>query len=104
VSTARPRRALLLVGVVLLGVPWSLKLFAHERLGESCEGGFDCAVLDGRCVRGEDGYFCTKVCSSDDECPSSGHCGVPVHDPARAAFSVSPLSETLCVPGPRPPE
>lgn len=100
--SARPTRALVLVALVLIGVPWAFKLLGHEALGEPCEGGFDCAPISGRCVLGEEGHFCTKTCSRDDECPSSGHCGVPIHDPARLAFSASPISETVCVPGPPP--
>ncbi|MFV8749464.1 hypothetical protein ACNOYE_02805 [Nannocystaceae bacterium ST9] len=98
----RPLRALLAIAIVLIAVPWAFKLASQERLGESCEGGFDCAVISGRCVMGEQGRFCTQVCTLDDECPSKSHCGVPPHDFFQVWFSTSPISERVCVPGPRP--
>ncbi len=87
---------------VLIGVPWGLKLASAPAMGEPCGGGFDCAALDGRCVQGEQGKFCTRVCTSDEQCPSEGHCGVPVHDRWALWFSASVMSERVCVPGPRP--
>ncbi len=91
-----------LVAVVLVGVPWGFKLATGERLGEPCEGGFDCEALDGRCVMGEHGRFCTITCEEDSECPSSGHCGVPPYDGWQVWFSASVVSERFCVPGARP--
>lgn len=99
-----PLLALGVTALVLVGVPWTFKLAAAPKLGDSCGGGFDCAALDGRCVLGKSGGFCTKVCSSDAECPSQSHCGVPPHDPWQRWFASSPLSERVCVPGPAPRE
>ncbi len=98
----RPLRALLVIAVVLIAVPWSFKLANQGQLGESCEGGFDCALGSGRCVMGEQGRFCTSVCTADEQCPGNAHCGVPPHDYDRVWYSASVLSETVCVPGPRP--
>lgn len=89
---------------VVVGIPWAFKLLMAPPIGAPCGGGFDCRALDGRCVIGEHGSYCTNTCESDDECPSSGHCGIPEHDPWRVWFSASPMSERFCVPGPRPPE
>ena len=97
-----PMLVLGLTALVLVGVPWAFKLLSAPGLGQPCGGGFDCAALDGRCVLGEEGPFCTIVCELDSECPATGHCGVPVHDPWRRWFSASPMSERVCVPGPRP--
>jgi hypothetical protein len=93
---------LLVIAVVLIAVPWTFKLTGQGQLGESCEGGFDCAVVTGRCVMGEQGRFCTEVCTGDDACPSNAHCGIPPHDFFQVWFSTSPMSEHVCVPGPRP--
>lgn len=101
-SVSHPIRALVVIAIVLIAVPWGFKLANQEQLGESCEGGFDCAVVSGRCVMGEQGRFCTDVCTTDDQCPSSGHCGIPPHDFFAVWFSASPMSERVCVPGPRP--
>ena len=97
-----PLLALGITAVVLVGVPWTLKLATAPSLGEPCGDGFDCAALDGRCVRGETDSYCTITCDGDDDCPSSGHCGVPPHDPWQRWFAESPMSERFCVPGPRP--
>jgi hypothetical protein len=95
-----PLLALGLTAIVLVGVPWSFKLLAAPALGDPCGDGFDCAALDGRCVQGETGSYCTITCEGDDECPSSGHCGVPPHDPWQQWFAKSRMSERFCVPGP----
>lgn len=97
-----PRLVLALTALVLVGVPWAFKLGMAPGLGQACGGGFDCEALDGRCVTGKDGQFCTVVCEADSDCPASGHCGVPPHDPWLLWFSTSPMSEQVCVPGPRP--
>jgi hypothetical protein len=102
VSREHPVRALLVIAVVLIAVPWGFKLAGQAAMGESCEGGFDCAVVTGRCVMGEQGRFCTEVCTDDEGCPSTAHCGIPPHDFAQVEFATSPLSEHVCVPGPRP--
>lgn len=101
-STWNPLLALSVTALVLVGVPWSFKLISAPKLGDPCGDGFDCAALDGRCVRGESGSYCTITCEADDECPSSGHCGVPPHDPWQQWFAKSRMSERFCVPGPRP--
>lgn len=98
----RPLSALAVTAIVLVGVPWSFKLLTAPALGDPCGNGFDCAALDGRCVRGESGRYCTITCEGDDECPSSGHCGVPPHDAWQRWFAASRMSERFCVPGPRP--
>lgn len=97
-----PMLALAAVAAVLVGVPWAFKLAAAPELGQACGGAFDCAALDGRCVAGERGRYCTIVCEQDGDCPDSGHCGQPPHDGWRLWFSTSPMSERVCVPGPRP--
>jgi hypothetical protein len=97
-----PIWALCLTAIVLVGGPWTLKLLTAPALGEPCGGGFDCAALDGRCVLGESGSYCTITCSGDEDCPSSGHCGVPPHDLWQQWFAASRISERFCVPGPRP--
>lgn len=97
-----PLRALSITALVLVGIPWALKLSTAPALGEPCGHGFDCAAPDGRCVRGESESYCTITCKSDEECPSTGHCGVPPHDPWQRWFATSPISERFCVPGPRP--
>lgn len=97
-----PVLALSVALLFVVGIPWSLKLISAPELGAPCGGGFDCAALNGRCVIGEHGQYCTITCERDDECPSSGHCGVPMHDPWRRWFAASPMSERFCVPGPRP--
>lgn len=93
---------LAVVTLVLVGVPWALKLVSAPELGEPCGAGFDCAALDGRCVVGEKGSYCTSVCEGDEDCPVSGYCGVPPHDPWRLWFSPSLMSERVCVPGDPP--
>lgn len=97
-----PFLALGVIAAVLVGVPWGFKIAMAPELGEPCGSGFDCAPLDGRCVVGESGRYCTFVCETDADCPDSGHCGQPPHDSWRVWFSTSPMSETVCVPGPRP--
>ena len=97
-----PMLALGLTATVLLAIPWTLKLTTAPALGEPCGYGFDCQALDGRCVEGEHGRFCTITCEADSDCPSSGHCGIPPHDRWQRWFSTSVLSERFCVPGPRP--
>jgi len=97
-----PFVALGLSAAVLVGVPWAFKLVGAPGIGQPCGGGFDCAALDGRCVMGEDGEFCTVVCEADGDCPATGHCGVPPHDPWLRWFASSPMSERVCVPGPAP--
>jgi hypothetical protein len=97
-----PLRSLSVALFVVIGIPWSFKILLAPPLGGPCTGGFDCAPLHGRCVLGENGRYCTITCESDDACPSSGHCGVPKHDPWRVWFAKSPMSERFCVPGPRP--
>jgi hypothetical protein len=97
-----PLLALSLTAVVLVGVPWSFKLLTAPALGDPCGNGFDCAALDGRCVRGEAGSYCTITCDGDDACPSGSHCGVPPHDPWQRWFAASRMSERFCVPGPQP--
>lgn len=99
-----PVRALIVATLVLVGVPWSFKLLTAPGLGEPCGDGFDCAALDGRCVRGEAESYCTITCDDDGDCPSGGHCGVPPHDPWQRWFAASVMSERFCVPGPRPQE
>ncbi len=106
-SEAKTRRwppllALAVTALVLVGVPWAFKLLSAPKLGDSCGGGFDCAALHGRCVAGEQGRYCTVTCEADEDCPSKSHCGVPPHDLWLVWFSPSPLSERVCVPGPRP--
>lgn len=96
-----PWLALSITALVLVGVPWSFKLLTAPALGEPCGDGFDCAALDGRCVRGESESYCTITCEGDDDCPSSGHCGVPPHDAWQLWFAQSRMSERFCVPGPR---
>jgi hypothetical protein len=96
-----PLLALSVAALVLVGVPWSFKLLTAPALGEPCGDGFDCAALDGRCVRGESDSYCTITCEGDDDCPSSGHCGVPPHDAWQLWFAESRMSERFCVPGPR---
>ena len=54
-----PLLALSVAALVLVGVPWSFKLLTAPALGEPCGDGFDCAALDGRCVRGESESYCT---------------------------------------------
>jgi hypothetical protein len=98
----RPLLALSVTVLVLVGVPWSFKLLTAPALGDPCGNGFDCAALDGRCVRGESGSYCTITCDGDDDCPSSAHCGVPPHDPWQRWFAQSRMSERFCVPGPSP--
>jgi hypothetical protein len=93
---------LAVVTVVLVGVPWAFKLASAPGLGRACGGGFDCAALDGRCVVGAKGSYCTVVCEGDEDCPGGGYCGVPPDDLWRLWFSPSPLSEQVCVPGDRP--
>lgn len=97
-----PHLTLALIALVLVGVPWAFKLGMAQELGKACGGGFDCEALDGRCVVGEEGRFCTVVCESDADCPDTGHCGVPPHDEWRVWHSTSEMSEQVCVPGPRP--
>jgi hypothetical protein len=97
-----PLWALSMTALVLVGVPWSFKLAMAPSLGEPCGDGFDCAALDGRCVRGEVEPYCTITCDADEDCPESGHCGVPPHDPWQRWFAQSVISERFCVPGPRP--
>ena len=97
-----PMLVLAAVCLVLVAVPWTFKLTMGQALGQPCGGGFDCQVPDGRCVEGEQGRFCTRVCERDDECPAEGHCGVPSHDRWQVWFSASAMSERVCVPGPRP--
>ena len=92
-------RSLALVALVLAAVPWAFKLAGAEAIGESCEGGFDCALIDGRCVQGEEGRFCTIVCESDGDCPSGGYCGLPPHDAFEQAAAGTSRAETVCVPG-----
>jgi hypothetical protein len=94
--------ALGLTAIVLIGVPWTLKLVTAPKLGQPCGGGFDCQALDGRCIEGEHGRFCTVACEADSDCPSSGYCGIPPHDRWQRWFSTSVVSERFCVPGPRP--
>jgi hypothetical protein len=94
--------ALLVISTVLVTVPWAFKLLTSPAVGQPCGGGFDCRALDGRCVMGEHGRFCTVTCEDDSDCPSSAHCGIPPHDRWLVWFSTSVLSERFCVPGPRP--
>ena len=94
--------ALGLTAVVLIAVPWTFKLATAPKLGEPCGNGFDCAALDGRCIEGANGRFCTITCEVDSDCPSSGYCGIPPHDEWQQWFSTSVMSERFCVPGPRP--
>lgn len=93
---------LAVITLVLVGVPWAFKLASAPALGQPCGGGFDCAALDGRCVVGEKGSYCTVVCEQDGDCPGGAYCGVPPFDPWRIWFSTSPMSERVCVPGVRP--
>jgi hypothetical protein len=95
---------MLAIAAVLVGLPWTLKLVTAPGLGQPCGAGFDCAALDGRCVEGEHGGYCTVTCESDADCPSSGYCGIPPHDRWQRWFSASVMSERFCVPGPRPAE
>lgn len=97
-----PTFALGLTAVVLIAMPWTFKLASAPELGEPCGNGFDCAALDGRCIEGANGRFCTITCEVDSDCPSSGHCGIPPHDEWQQWFSTSVMSERFCVPGPRP--
>ncbi len=97
-----PMLSLGLVAIVLIAVPWTLKLVMTPKLGQPCGGGFDCAALDGRCVEGEHGRFCTVTCEDDSDCPSSGYCGIPPHDRWQRWFSTSVVSERYCIPGKRP--
>jgi hypothetical protein len=97
-----PSVVLGLIAAVLIGVPWAFKLATAPALGMPCGNDFDCAALDGRCIDGEQGRFCTITCEADSECPSAGHCGIPAHDRWQQWFSSSVLSERFCVPGPRP--
>lgn len=97
-----PMLALGLIAVVLIAIPWTFKLATAPELGQPCGSGFDCAALDGRCIQGQHGQFCTRSCESDSECPSSGHCGIPPHDRWQQWFSRSVMSQRFCVPGPRP--
>ncbi|PRQ00575.1 hypothetical protein [Enhygromyxa salina] len=112
----QPQRAwpaklcLVVITVVLVGVPWAFKLLSAPSIGQPCGGGFDCAALDGRCVVGDKGSYCTVVCEGDEDCPGKGYCGVPPHDTWRLWFAPSPMSERVCVPRdskgpaqPRPP-
>lgn len=99
-----PMLALAVTAVVLLGLPWGLKLTMAPEIGEPCGGGFDCRALDGRCVAGEHGRFCTVTCEDDAACPRSSYCGTPPHDRWLRWFSTSELSERFCVPGPGPLE
>ncbi len=94
--------ALAVVAFTLIAVPWTFKLTTAPKLGQPCGGGFDCAALDGRCVEGEHGRFCTVTCEDDGDCPSSGYCGIPPHDRWQRWFSPSVMSERFCVPGERP--
>jgi hypothetical protein len=93
-----------LIGFVLVAVPWAFKLATAPGLGQPCGGGFDCEALDGRCIQGEHGKFCSQTCTDDSECPSSGYCGIPPHDQWQRWFSASVMSERFCVPGERPPD
>ena len=51
---------------------------------------------------GLSGSYCTITCAGDEDCPSEGHCGIPLHDPWQRWFAASRMSERFCVPGPRP--
>ncbi|KIG13142.1 hypothetical protein DB30_00520 [Enhygromyxa salina] len=87
-----------LITLVLVGAPWAFKLFSAPAIGQPCGGGFDCEALDGRCVVGEKGSYCTVVCEADEDCPGGGYCGLPPHDTWRLWFAASPMSERVCVP------
>ena len=99
-----PIPTLVAIAAVLVGVPWAFKLATAPKLGQPCGGGFDCAALDGRCVEGAHGKFCTVTCETDADCPSSGYCGVPPHDRWQRWFAPSVVSERFCVPGAKPSE
>lgn len=94
--------SLAVVALVLIAVPWAFKLAFTPELGDRCGGSFDCAALDGRCVGAEGERYCTRVCESEADCPEGAHCGVPVDDEWQLWFAQSPMSERMCVPGPKP--
>ncbi len=62
--------------------PQALSADAPKReVGESCVDGGDSACMSGRCVHAPgaglgQGYFCTKACSQNEECPAGWPCAI----------------------------
>ncbi len=59
-----------------------------------CQGNSDC--LDGFCVEGEEGFFCTKTCI--EECPAGMDCKSVVTGSSDPAFLCLPRLKKVCVP------
>jgi len=59
-----------------------------------CQGNLDC--IDGYCVEGVDGFFCTRTCS--EECPNDMDCKSVLTGSADPVFLCLPRLKKLCLP------
>ena len=59
-----------------------------------CQGNIDC--LDGFCVEGEEGFFCTRTCS--ETCPTGMDCKSVLTGSSDPVFLCLPRLEKLCLP------
>ncbi|MCA9518041.1 MAG: hypothetical protein KC635_24045, partial [Myxococcales bacterium] len=62
--------------------------------GAPCQGNVDC--LDGFCVEGEEGFFCTKIC--EESCPDGMDCKSVLTAGADPVFLCLPRLAKVCVP------
>jgi hypothetical protein len=65
---------LLLIVIVAAVMFGGRFVFGHAD-GEACSDAFLCRALPARCVRAQDGSFCSRPCSADAECEPGWTCG-----------------------------
>lgn len=65
---------------ILAGAYYAYRTYFGAKAGEACNDSSDCAALTGvQCLRDPSGSYCTPLCQTDRDCPTSWFCA-SAHD------------------------
>src|SRR3954468_22625508 len=68
-------RGRLLLIVMVAGVMLGSRFLFGHAAGEPCSDAFLCSALPARCIRAQDGTFCSRPCTTEAQCEAGWTCG-----------------------------
>lgn len=70
----------ILVMALVIGLYVAYRIYFGAKIGETCADSASCAALTGvQCLRDPSGSYCTPLCTTDRDCPTSWVCA-SAHD------------------------